>query len=210
MEKYGFIYIWRDKKHKRYYVGCHWGYEDDGYICSSNWMRDAYRRRPDDFKRRIIKKIYTNKKDMFLEEQRYLDMIKGDELGKRYYNLNKTWQHWSLDEDNKLSIAQRISKTKKRFFQSPESISFREEMSRRNKEKGITPPSRKGKNPWNKGLTKENDPRVAAASLLLSKPKSNTEKMGKHGRMPPSQKGKKWKLIDGKRHYMKPGELKHE
>ena len=55
MEKYGFVYIWFDKKHRRYYVGCHWGNEYDGYVCSSSWMNQAYRIRPQDFKRRIIK-----------------------------------------------------------------------------------------------------------------------------------------------------------
>ena len=35
--KYGFVYIWYDRKHHRYYIGCHWGTIDDGYICSSNW-----------------------------------------------------------------------------------------------------------------------------------------------------------------------------
>ena len=44
MEKYGFVYIWYDKKRKMYYIGSHWGTDDDGYICSSNRMRDAYRR----------------------------------------------------------------------------------------------------------------------------------------------------------------------
>ena len=23
-EKYGFVYIWHDRKHKRYYIGSHW------------------------------------------------------------------------------------------------------------------------------------------------------------------------------------------
>jgi len=32
MEKYGFVYLWYDKKHKRYYIGCRWGKENDGYI----------------------------------------------------------------------------------------------------------------------------------------------------------------------------------
>ncbi len=30
-QKYGFIYLWRDRKHNRYYLGSHWGSEDDGY-----------------------------------------------------------------------------------------------------------------------------------------------------------------------------------
>lgn len=28
-EKYGFVYIWFDKKHKRFYIGCRWGTEND-------------------------------------------------------------------------------------------------------------------------------------------------------------------------------------
>lgn len=112
MEKYGFIYIWYDKKHRRFYVGSHWGYENDGYVCSSNWMRDAYRRRPYDFKRRIIKRLYTSHKDLLMEEDRYLKMIKDSELGKKFYNLKKnTFERaWYLDEDKKLTVGEKIGK----------------------------------------------------------------------------------------------------
>lgn len=85
MEKYGFIYLWYDRKYKRFYVGRHWGLEDDGYICSSKSMREAHRRRPDDFKRRIISKV-NDKTNLIMEEQRWLDMIKKSEIGTRYYN----------------------------------------------------------------------------------------------------------------------------
>lgn len=83
--EYGFIYLWFDREYKRYYLGRHWGTEDDGYICSSNSMRDAFRRRPKDFKRRIISRIF-DKEHLVIEEQRWLDMIKKEECGKRYYN----------------------------------------------------------------------------------------------------------------------------
>jgi hypothetical protein len=86
MNKYGFIYLWHDRKTKRYYIGRHWGTEEDGYISSSNSMREAHRRRPDDFKRRIIKRVYTSQEDLVLEEQRWLDFIRPIECGKRYYN----------------------------------------------------------------------------------------------------------------------------
>ena len=85
MEKYGFIYIWFDKKRKMFYIGCHWGTEDDGYICSSTRMRNVYRRRPKDFKRRILKK-YIPKKSLLLEEHKWLKLIKQEELGEKYYN----------------------------------------------------------------------------------------------------------------------------
>lgn len=35
MEKHGFVYIWFDKKKNMFYIGSHWGHEQDGYICSS-------------------------------------------------------------------------------------------------------------------------------------------------------------------------------
>ena len=87
MEKYGFVYIWRDRKHKRYYIGAHWGTEDDGYICSSTWMMNAYKRRPQDFKRRILKRIKTSRLDLYQEEYYWLKMIKYSEIKIRYYNL---------------------------------------------------------------------------------------------------------------------------
>lgn len=108
-EKYGFVYIWRDKKHARFYLGCHWGKEDDGYICSSTWMKNAYKRRPQDFKRRIIARVYTNRNDMLDEEFRWLQLIPSEELGKSYYNLNQHRNgHWSTDE-TKLERQRKIS-----------------------------------------------------------------------------------------------------
>ena len=107
----GFVYLWYDRKHNRYYVGSHWGPEDDGYICSSRWMRKAYRRRPEDFKRRIISRIVTTRQDLLNEEYRWLDMIKDHELKHRYYNLRK-WHagHWSSNPQKLLEISEKISK----------------------------------------------------------------------------------------------------
>ena len=119
---YGFVYIWRDRKNNRYYIGSHWGPENDGYICSSDWMRKAYQRRPQDFKRRIIKRIYTNKQDLYNEEHRYLQMIKPEELKVRYYNWNrKTFDHWSLDEqkDIYLSVTEKLSRAQKGKSKGP-------------------------------------------------------------------------------------------
>jgi hypothetical protein len=112
-EKYGFVYIWRDRKHNRYYIGCHWGTENDGYICSSDWMRRSFNRRPKDFKRRILKTDLT-RNQMYLEEQRVFDMIKTHEIKNRYYNLNLTSiKLWHSYPDRNLSVGQKISKSKK-------------------------------------------------------------------------------------------------
>lgn len=122
MEKYGFVYIWRDKKHNRYYVGCHWGTPEDGYICSSKWMKKSYYRRKEDFKRRILKTNLT-REEMYIEEQRYFDMIKTEELKIRYYNLNLfSKKPWHQYPEEVKTIGQKISlakKGKKITFKNP-------------------------------------------------------------------------------------------
>lgn len=112
-EKYGFVYLWRDKKHNRYYVGCRWGNINDGYVCSSVWMNQAYKIRPQDFKRRILKTNIKTRLETYQEEQRYLDMIKPEEIKHRYYNLcitnNKVWHTY---DENIKTIGQKISASK--------------------------------------------------------------------------------------------------
>jgi hypothetical protein len=117
--KYGFVYLWYDRKHKRFYLGCHWGTEDDGYVCSSPWMKQAYLYRPNDFKRRVLKTNILTRDDMFGEELRWLRMIKPTEIKPinpkpRYYNLNiKNNNPWHQHEDQRLTVGQKISKAKK-------------------------------------------------------------------------------------------------
>jgi len=109
-EKTGFVYIWFDSKHKMYYIGCHVGREDDGYICSSNRMRDAYRRRPEDFKRRILTRDVA-KSDLLEEEYRWLKFIKPSELRLKYYNQhNHHFGHWTTSDS--------FPKTRDRFLEA--------------------------------------------------------------------------------------------
>ena len=106
MKKTGFIYLWRDKKHNKYYIGSHLGSEDDGYICSSTWMRNARRARPQDFSRRVIERDIP-KDQLVIRENRYLNMIKNDELGKKYYNLSRnTPNHFNCTGKGKFQKGQ--------------------------------------------------------------------------------------------------------
>lgn len=120
MENYGFVYLWRDRKHNKYYIGSHWGNENDGYICSSNRMRNAYNKRPEDFKRRIIKRVLSNRKDLLDEEYYWLSQIKSSELnGVRYYNVSNHHQnHWSASENQ--HIRKTISEATKEAMAKPE------------------------------------------------------------------------------------------
>ena len=108
MEKYGFVYIWYDKKRKMFYIGSHWGDEKDRYICSSTWMRNTYNRHKNDFRRETLSIVKTNRKDLLDEEQRWLNMIKDHELGKKYYNLKKlAGYYWWMNDG--LTTRQRLS-----------------------------------------------------------------------------------------------------
>lgn len=108
MEKYGFIYIWQDRKRKMWYIGRHWGTEDDGYICSSPRMRATYRRRPTDFKRRIIERV-ESRSQLAEAEHRWLQMIPDEELGVRYYNLsNNQPGHWTDDPQRNDRVKDKI------------------------------------------------------------------------------------------------------
>ena len=146
-EKYGFVYIWYDRKYTRYYIGSHWGTEDDGYICSSRMMRQSYNRRPDDFKRRIIKRIYTSRQDLLIEEERWLMMIDPQKTtprnttvesrsNVRYYNVNLgTQNHWWSSDGKRLTIGQKISEAKKGKNTGPRDPSIGEKISEAKKRK---------------------------------------------------------------------------
>lgn len=130
-DKFGFVYLWFDRKHKRFYLGCHWGTFDDGYVCSSQWMLRAHERRPEDFKRRILKIITTNWKDLFAEEFRWLSMIRAHELRQRYYNLKVYKDNsWFCDPANKLTVGERISVSKTGKAIGPCPPAARENISR--------------------------------------------------------------------------------
>lgn len=49
-----FVYCWTDHKNNMLYVGSHKGNPDDGYVCSSKYMLEQYKLRPQDFTRQIV------------------------------------------------------------------------------------------------------------------------------------------------------------
>jgi hypothetical protein len=133
-EKHGFVYIWYDRKRKMFYIGCHWGSENDGYICSSNRMRKAYRRRPFDFRRKILITNIQTRKNLIDEEYKWLSLINDDELNVKYYNAsNRRFGHWSETQDK--------SGNKHPMYGKKHTEESKLKMSL----------SRQGKEPWNKG-----------------------------------------------------------
>ena len=212
MEEYGFVYVWHDRKHKRFYVGCRWGSEDDGYVCSSVWMTKAYRRRPQDFKRRIVAKVYTDRKDLLREEHRWLQMIKPEELGKRYYNLrNHHFGHWTADEDKRLTVGEKISqshaKPETKQKQRDDKLGDRNPMKRPEVVvKRLETWAKSEHVPWNKGNKAPRKSRAHGISLEERGRRISAAKKGK-----PFTKEHKQALRDAKkREPMRPYRRKHE
>jgi hypothetical protein len=117
MEKYGFIYLWRDSKHNKYYIGSHWGSEDDGYICSSHQMRKSYNRRPKDFKRRTLQ-IINDRTILYDIETKWLQLAEKNK--DRHYNRNFIANHWSAYPENVKTLPHKISHKTKEAMQRPD------------------------------------------------------------------------------------------
>ena len=83
---------------------------DDGYISSTGHFKNAFKKRPDDMKRRILAYVSESREEMFREEQRWLDMIKDEELCVRYYNVKKRAQDKTLV--SRLSLLELVGKMK--------------------------------------------------------------------------------------------------
>ena len=88
-------------------------------------MKKAYKNRPKDFRRRVLKANIQVRADMYLEEQRYLDMIKKNEIKPtnpkpRYYNINlNVGNLWHKYPEHIKSVGEKISLAKKGKITGP-------------------------------------------------------------------------------------------
>lgn len=83
----GFVYLWKDTKRNKFYLGSHFGSLDDGYAGSNNRFICAFKSRPETFKRRILEHhISITSKDLLKKEESWLQLIKVEELATKYYN----------------------------------------------------------------------------------------------------------------------------
>jgi hypothetical protein len=85
--KFGFVYIWKDMKRNKFYIGSHMGSFDDGYIGSNKRLKTAYKARPWSFRRKIIESnIFEKHAELLTREEYWLQQIKPEELKLKYYN----------------------------------------------------------------------------------------------------------------------------
>lgn len=200
--KYGIIYLWYDRKHRRFYLGRHWGTEDDGYVCSSTWMKQAFKRRPHDFKRRVLKRIYSSQSDLIVEEQYWLDMIKPEECGIKYYNKTLRSTAPSMrgrkhSEETKKKISAANKGKPSSLKGKPRSEEFKKWLSENHTRPALGVP-----------LTKEHKKKISEAHKGTKKPwvKGSSGKRTEEAkqRMSDAQKGTKKPWVKGRKYLRDP------
>jgi len=129
-------------------------------------MKQGYKHRPQDFKRRTIQKVYSNKLELHDAEHKWLSMIKQEELRVRYYNLrNHHFSHWTSDPDKLLTIGQKISKANTGKKHGPKTEEAKRKISEKNKGRIFTEEHRRrlGQAKAGKALTKEHREKIGQA-----------------------------------------------
>lgn len=107
----GFVYLWKNTKNNKCYIGSHKGSIEDSYIGSGVYFSRAYNKSPKDFKRKIlyIGKDFIKKEDELLKKY---DVANND----NFYNLKNDavggWSHCNTKEVT-LKRGKAISKSKK-------------------------------------------------------------------------------------------------
>lgn len=166
----GFVYIWYDMKMKWFYIGSHMGTLDDGYIGSNIRLQRAYKKRPETFRRRVLAFYYEDDTRGLHElEQKYLSMIKHEELHLKENLTNNTTRYYNI-KPNAAGLSGRVaSQLKKEWWDSQESENWRSELSRRFSKNN---PSKPGNVPWNKGIKA---PQISVAKKGKPSPRNSEE-----------------------------------
>jgi len=115
----GFVYIWYDRKKKWFCIGSHFGPLDDGYTSSTGFMNSAFKKRPDDFKRKVLEFYYGGShRELLLLEQKWLDLIKDEELCLGPNKKNNTIRYYNVKKNAAGLSGFAASELKKEFWNS--------------------------------------------------------------------------------------------
>ena len=206
MQHTGFVYVWYGRKKKWFCIGSRFGTTDDGYISSTGFLPKAYKKRPEDFKRRILDYYYgSERKELHLLEQKWLNYIKPHEFCLAENKRNGTTRYYNVKSTASGIGGEYASKLRKAYWESEKGAEHKkrlsEETTKRNKErKGKGLPAwntgkkcptisegkkgqRKGLPTWNQGLK---CPSISEGKL--ANPTVYTEEMRK--KMSDAQRGK--------------------
>lgn len=147
----GFVYLWYDRKKRWFCIGSHFGTTDDGYVTSTGFMKKAYDKRPEDFKRRVLEYFFeTDHNELFKLEQKWLDKIKDNELCIAVNKKAKTVRYYNMKKAAKGLRGIFASELRKQYWASEKGIEHKKRLSEETKKRNA---ERKGKGipSWNSG-----------------------------------------------------------
>lgn len=126
----GFVYIWYDRKKNWFCIGSHFGTLDDGYTSSTGFLDKALKKRPEDFKRKVLDFYHgDNHKELLLLEQKWLDMIKDEELCLGPNKKNNTIRYYNVKNNATGLSGFAASEIKKEYWRSDAGIERKASMS---------------------------------------------------------------------------------
>jgi len=108
MNTEAFVYCWTDHATNKLYVGWHKGSFDDGYICSSKFMKEQYDKRPNDFSRQIV--AAGTMKEMLSLESTILNAAnaRDDDVYYNLHNGNGFYRSGPHSEETKQKISKKL------------------------------------------------------------------------------------------------------
>ena len=99
----GFVYRWTDNSNGMYYIGCHKGDPNDGYIGSGKWFKSAYDKRPESFSREVL---YVGEHFAELEEFMLIELdASRDEKSYNLINACRGQNEFSSEARERISKA---------------------------------------------------------------------------------------------------------
>lgn len=139
-----FTYCWTDHRDNMLYIGYHKGSQDDGYVCSSDWMLEEHNKRPSDFTRIILAEGTTE--DCHVLEVSILKAVDAMH-SDRFYNMTNGDDDWICKKVLERTRI-KISDTRKRKMRSGEIIPGMN--GKKHSKKTIQQMSRSQKEKWEK------------------------------------------------------------
>lgn len=150
IEGMAFLYQWYDKGKDMYYVGSHKGTPDDGYICSSEYMLEEYRKRPEDFEREIL---LTGTESCMRRKERFALQLVDAANNPKYYNRSNGGADFYVcmkGEENPIfgitrspEVKQKISVSLSEYFSNEEVRKRHSERMKKTFEEGREPSCKK-------------------------------------------------------------------
>lgn len=149
MRHSGYVYLWYDRKKKWFCVGSHFGQVSDDYVTSTGFMMRAYKKRPEDFKLRILD-YYDGEdpKELLALEQRWLDLVKIEELCIAENKRNGTVRYYNQKKTASGLNGELASKIRGEYWQSEKGQEHKRRLSERMR---VDNPSKPGREAWNTG-----------------------------------------------------------